>query len=210
MVFSFYGHPVSQSRIVQETYGGIVNMPALGLVMAQALNRSWTDDRNAAFSSHVTGDFDPQAGISTLDNSQLIGQLDRDHPFVIGSNGHAMVVTSMRYLETPFGLSIEAVGVFDPWPFSPGARILSAFEATPVTQGGGLQFAATVDVQEQTSGGGTGSNPFGSAGGATDAWLLGILLVAGLAMSGRSMASLSGSLNGSSTTTSRLGASLGE
>src|SRR4051794_26288549 len=43
MVFSYYGHPVSQSRIVSEAYGGIVNVPALtGSVMAQALNRSWT------------------------------------------------------------------------------------------------------------------------------------------------------------------------
>ena len=172
MVFAYHGHPVSQQRIVQEAYGSVVNMPAVaGSVMAQALNRSWTDDGGARFASHLIGAYDPAAGVGTLNNVALIQELDRDRPFVVGTNGHAMVVTAMQYYSTPFGPSVAAVWVFDPWPGN-GARALSAAEATPIEGGGTMSFVATASVDSDS--GGAGSNPMGdTAAGALDpTWLV--------------------------------------
>jgi hypothetical protein len=164
MIFSFYGHPVAQPRIVQEAYGTVANVPAVaGSVMAQALNRTWTDDRGSEFHSSVRGLYDPAAGVSTLDNNQLIRELDQNRPFIVGTNGHAMVVTEMTYYQTQYGPYIVEIGVFDPWPTSGGARTLSAAEATPVTQGGTMTFLATTAVGEGNDS--AGANPFSKPGG---------------------------------------------
>jgi hypothetical protein len=147
MVFSYYGHPVSQPRIVEEAYGSVVDMPAVaGSVMAQALNRTWADDRGEQFTAHLNGVYDPQAGVSTLDNNALIHELDQNRPFIIGTAGHAVVVTAMTYYPAQPEPLVVVVGVFDPWPTSGGARTLSVEEMTPATQGGGLSFAATASV----------------------------------------------------------------
>ena len=43
MVFAYWGHAVSQQEIVNQTWGGIVNMPAQPYQIVQDLNRSWID-----------------------------------------------------------------------------------------------------------------------------------------------------------------------
>lgn len=146
MIFSFYGHPVSQPRIVSEVYGLPVNMPApYGGVIANQLNRTWTDDNGDRFRAHLTGVYDADADIDTLQNPILIAELDDDHPVVIGAGGHAMVLTSMQYARTPYGPNIVRCGVFDPWP-GRGARGLTPPEMVPVERGGALRFAATVRI----------------------------------------------------------------
>lgn len=175
MLFSYYGYNVAQPRIVAEAYGGVVNMPAVaGVVMAQALNRSWLDDAQRPFTARLHGAFDPAAGVVSLDNNQLIRELDQNRPFVIGTAGHAVVATAMQYYPTPYGPNVVSIGVFDPWP-GRGARGLSVQEMTPVTAGGALSFVATAEVQE----GGASlreaiQNPFAPAagGGAVDFWLV--------------------------------------
>jgi len=145
MIFNFYGHPVSQPRIVASAYGSPVNVPAPGIVMAQQLNKNWTDDNGVNFYSQLSGVFDPIAGVSTLNNNQLITELDQGHPIVIGTNGHAVVITQIQYYQTNYGPNVIVVGVFDPWP-GIGARYLSATEFTPKNLGGALTFVATAHV----------------------------------------------------------------
>lgn len=164
MVFRFYGHPVSQERIVSDVYGSAVDMPArAGVVMAQELNRTWQDDNGHAFHSEVTGVYDAQYGIFGLSNDQIISELDQGHPLVIGARTHAVVVTAIEYYRTALGPDVVSVGAFDPWP-GVGARGLAQDEMTPAHLGGSLFFAATVRVTDVSGSAGTGG---GVNGGTT-------------------------------------------
>lgn len=147
MLFSYYGHPVSQSRIVSDAYGFPVNMPATsGIVIAQQLDRSWIDDHGNAFNSRVTAAYDFDAKVFKLNNAWLINELHLDRPVVLGTVSHAVVMTAMDYSQTPFGPNVKAIGVFDPWP-GIGARMLTRFEMAPMHLNGGLRFAASVRVK---------------------------------------------------------------
>jgi Papain-like cysteine protease AvrRpt2 len=148
MVFSFYGHPVSQERIVQEVYGGVVNLPAgYGVVIAQQLNRVWKDDNGDRFRSTLTGAYDTDAHVYALTDPMLIRELDEDHPIIIGAGGHAMVLTAIQYLQNQFGVSVQGAGVFDPWP-GRGARALTRPELVRAELGGALRFVATARVED--------------------------------------------------------------
>jgi hypothetical protein len=145
MVFGYYGHPINQQRIVTEAYGAPVNVPAgSGFVIAQALNRGWQDDRGQRFQSFLRAAFDAQAGVATINTVVVVQALASGHPLIVGTQGHAMVVTAVSYVPTPMGPHITSVGVFDPWP-GRGARGLMPSEMTPAPFGG-LIFLALADV----------------------------------------------------------------
>lgn len=146
MVFSYFGHPVSQERIVREVYGSDVNMPALaGITMARQLNRPWTDDRGQRFVCRLTGAYDAMAGVHALSNAQVVNELSQRRPIVVGTGGHAVVLTAIEYAPTPMGPNVVAGGAFDPWP-GRGARGLMPMELTPAHLGGALQFVATIAI----------------------------------------------------------------
>jgi hypothetical protein len=71
---------------------------------------------------------------------------DGDHPVIIGSVGHATVLTAMQYIQTPVGSQRRSCGVFDPWP-GRGARNLSPGEMVPIERGGAFRFAATACIE---------------------------------------------------------------
>lgn len=122
MLFSYYEHPVSQERIVASLYGRLVNLPSgPSLNIAARLNSAWIDDNRQAFKPTVSGAYDFDAGVLTITNGWLVGELDQDRPFIIGTNGHAVVVTAIRFIPTPLEPTIVGIGVFDPWP-GRGAR----------------------------------------------------------------------------------------
>lgn len=124
MLFAYNGHPVSQPRIVLESFGGIVNLPAEPDRIVAALNRPWVDDNGQPFS--VTS----APGIS---NPVWMAQdLADDYPLIIGTRGHAMVLTALEYaapwVMTPLGpttgpATILSAMVRDPWP-GQGRRLL--------------------------------------------------------------------------------------
>ena len=145
MIFKYYGHPISQDKIVRSVYGAAYNRPAgAGWVMAKELNRDWVDDNGKPFKSRLTAVIDIDAGVFGLNNAGMIYELDQNRPMLIASGTHAMVATAMQY----FPASVVSVGVFDPWPTSGGARRLSTQEMIPITQPGGmLRFAAAVKVE---------------------------------------------------------------
>ena len=146
MVFRYYGHPVSQQRIVTEAYGAPFNIPAgAGFVIAQALNRPWIDDRGRPFQASLQAAFDAQAGVAAINNAMIVQALAGGHPLIVGARTHAMVVTAVSYIPTPMGPNITQVGVFDPFP-GVGARGLAPDEMTPVQMGGSLLFLALTNV----------------------------------------------------------------
>ena len=147
MLYSYYGHPVSQARIVSEVYGAPVNMPAMaGIVMARQLNRSWQDDAGGAFNSYVTAAYDVQAGVNNINNYWILSQLQQNKPIIMGAGGHAMVLLSLSYYPGQLGPNVVQGVVFDPWP-GRGIRYLTAAELTPMNFGGSLSFLASVDIQ---------------------------------------------------------------
>ena len=134
MVFSYYGHPVSQARIVAETWGQVVNMPGQPTDILRDLNRVWRDDNGDTFRS--VGDAFSANGFNA------IADLQNDQPLIIGSGGHATVLTALTSdinLQTGAWQVVEAV-VRDPWPTSGGRRSLSPQEWA------NIMFAARVRV----------------------------------------------------------------
>ena len=120
MVFRYYGFRVSQTRIVQETWGSIVNLPGNPRQILANLNGPWIDDRGREFG--VIGD------VYSANPMTASQDLAEDMPLIIGTTGHAMVLTSLRYLRNQFGNGqITAAVVRDPWP-GRGRRILSPQE----------------------------------------------------------------------------------
>jgi hypothetical protein len=120
IIFRYYGFLVPQEQIVEEAWGALVNFPGQpGQILAE-LNRSWIDANGRQFSS--SGDaFSANAVTAAQDLSQ-------DMPLIIGTLGHAMVLTSLQYTRDQFGNgSVTAAIVRDPWP-GRGRRILSAQE----------------------------------------------------------------------------------
>ena len=149
MLFSYYKHPVAQQSIVQSLYGRIVNLPSgNGWNIASRVNTSWVDANGKRFRAQLTGAYDYDAGVMTVNNAMLVSELDQDRPVIIGTRGHAVVGTAVQYLVTPAGPYITGIGVFDPWP-GRGARGLDPREALAMHMGGDLRFLATVRITSE-------------------------------------------------------------
>jgi hypothetical protein len=141
MLYAYYQHPVSQSRLVDEVYGGAQNIPASSYTIASKLNGCFVDDAGDSFQSILVAAYDAQAGINAISNQQIIAALDQGRPLIIGTRSHAMVLTAIQYYQTPQGPFVVAAGVFDPWP-GVGARALETDELSPVESGGSLRLLA--------------------------------------------------------------------
>jgi hypothetical protein len=134
MVFGYYGHPVSQRRIVAEVWGEVVDMPGEPDQILSDLNRNWTDDRGRRFTSR--GDS------FSANNFNAVKDLQNDQPLIVGALGHATVLTALTAdsnLRTGAWQIVEAV-VRDPWPSNGGRRVLSP------TEWFNINFAARVRV----------------------------------------------------------------
>lgn len=149
MLFSYYKHPISQQAIVQSLYGGIINLPSgPGWNIASRVNTTWVDANGKRFRAQLTGAYDFDAGVMTVNNAMLVNELDQERPVIIGTRGHAVVGTAVQYIQTPAGPYITSIGVFDPWP-GRGARGLDAREALAMHMGGDLRFLATVRITDE-------------------------------------------------------------
>jgi hypothetical protein len=147
MIFSMFNHPFDQTQIVQRVFGGLVCAPAAaGILMAQVLSDSWTDTSGTGFSSHLTAAYDPQAGVVAINNAILVNELINDRPLLYANKHHAMVVVSADFVPSPMGPSVVAVGVLDPWPYSPAYHPLNQAELMPAHMGGDMMFLASVSV----------------------------------------------------------------
>jgi hypothetical protein len=135
MIFTYYKHRVPQARIVEETWGGIVNMPGLPQQILSDLNRTWKDTRGKNFS--VSGD------VFSVSAENAVGDLQEDRPLIIGSLGHAVVLTALTSdVNTATGaFQVVAATVRDPWP-GRGKRILTPAEWY------NINFAARIVVED--------------------------------------------------------------
>ena len=120
MVFLYYGFHVPQERIVQDAWGGIVNLPGHPVHILASLNRTWIDEEGERF--NVAGD------VYTANIITAARDLAQDMPLIIGTMGHAMVLTSLRYWRSQNGNgNVTLARVRDPYP-GRGRRALSPQE----------------------------------------------------------------------------------
>lgn len=133
MIFRRYGYDVSQQQIVLQTFGSARNAPAYGPQITSQLNRSYktSDGRSFKVSATVS---DMSTGQFQVNNSKIIESLEQGRPLLIGAQGHAMVLTAVKYIRNPStgrpGNIIGAI-VRDPWP-GRGKRELSLGELSPI------------------------------------------------------------------------------
>jgi len=146
MVFADRNHPVSQARIVSTVYGAPYDIGAIGLQIAQALNREWVDDNGVPFFSMISGLYDAQSGIFALTNDQIVNSLQQGEPLILGtaSPSHARVLIEVNYNSTPFGVQIGGAKVFDPATAS--LQCLLQQDMTPTNLGGNMQFLASISI----------------------------------------------------------------
>lgn len=120
MIFLYYGYQIPQEVIVRDTWGSIVNLPAYPEQILRSLNTTWTDVRGRMF--QVRADSIP--GVPAAAATDLA----YNYPLIIGTTGHAMVLTALHYLSDDKGNGdVTAAIVRDPWP-GKGRRVLSAEE----------------------------------------------------------------------------------
>ena len=147
MVFKFFGHVVSQERIVRETYGQLVCWPAFQYqIMAANLNKCWTDDSGRKFRANLTAAYDAQAGVNAMNNAIIVNELLQQRPILYANTHHAMVICAVDYRPSTVGPLIDAVYVMDPWPPSPRIHALSQPEIVPIQVGGQMVFLASTIV----------------------------------------------------------------
>ena len=117
-IFAFHGFPVSQSRIVEATYGRVVNLPAMGPQIAAATSKAWTSDRGDDFESECEVLWDQQYYVGRPDAVlEAARELADDQPLIIGTGGHCMVLTAMTYMRDAFGNGQPtSIVVRDPFP----------------------------------------------------------------------------------------------
>ena len=119
MIFAYNGFEISQSAIVESTWGNIVNMPASDQQIMRDLNRPWTDHHGKRFRTSAT----------VVGAAAAARELANNMPLIICTTGHAMVLTALNYVTNPFttnGEVKEAI-VRDPWETN-GRRSLTAHE----------------------------------------------------------------------------------
>ncbi|MCU1284840.1 MAG: hypothetical protein JWO13_1190 [Acidobacteriales bacterium] len=133
MVFRHYGYKVPQARVVRETWGTTVDMPAYPTQIMANLNRDWEDEEGVRFRSF--GD------AATANVSNTVDDLTHDRPLIIGALGHAVVLTALTTDINKYAneWNVFSASVCDPWP-GIGKRNLSA------TEWHNLSFAARVVV----------------------------------------------------------------
>lgn len=128
-IFAFHGMQVSQQRIVRATYGRAVNLPAIGPQIAAASSRSWQTDDGEAFEAECEVLWDSQFFVGRPEApAEAARELAQDQPLIIGTGGHAMVLTAMTYARDVHGRGQPVAAVVrDPWP-GRGRRMLSPQE----------------------------------------------------------------------------------
>ncbi|WP_402718474.1 hypothetical protein [Janthinobacterium rivuli] len=147
IIFSAHGHPIHQDRIAMSMFGTLTCQPAKTTsFIGSALSRDWIDDNGVPFSSQVTGAYDVENGIYSLNNAMVIDELSNNSPLMICNLTHAMVLVVVDYFDTPMGPNVQGVGVLDPYPLSPAFHYLSPEEYTPAHLGGQLRFLGRVRV----------------------------------------------------------------
>ncbi|OCJ66290.1 hypothetical protein A6U97_26525 [Agrobacterium tumefaciens] len=117
MAFANYGYSVAQERIVENTYGIIGNIPAVtGYAISKNLQGDWVDDNGTNFSVEIAGLYDYDAGIMGITDQDIVQALDEEHPIIMGTANHAVLLVSVAYVPSPIGPKVTNIGLADPFP----------------------------------------------------------------------------------------------
>jgi hypothetical protein len=118
-LFGYFGHPVSQQRIVATYFPppGITTGPPW--VMANALNRAWVDDNGKRFqvASLITDNYSGPLAPHQVNNAAIINALSNNIPVFYGDATHAMIIVQTDYVLTPMGPQLVSGGAVDPYPY---------------------------------------------------------------------------------------------
>jgi hypothetical protein len=144
-MFAHYGHPVSQTRIVEEAYGDVRNIPAQAWQVSRSLNRSWTDDNGDRFRSRLVAAYDHDADIVAISDAFIIDAIEHDRPLILGARGHAVLLTAVEYSLFNGYPVPQRAECFDPWP-GEGNRQLSFAEIVPAYRQGAMRYLAAVRI----------------------------------------------------------------
>lgn len=136
MIFGYYGHPTSQERIVEEVWGRIVDVPRHVDDVMRDINRSWVDNRGRRF--RASGQ---RLTLHHIELPKLAAQaLAENRPLIVGTLGHATVLTEMRWsIDADGQLFVSDLIVSDP---ADGSIRNLTLEERLLTD-----FVAVVDVQ---------------------------------------------------------------
>ncbi|MFT5485504.1 MAG: hypothetical protein ACI9JL_004346 [Paracoccaceae bacterium] len=129
--FKLNGFRVSQEVIVDKLFGaGRPCRPSVGPQIAAAVEGDWVDRDGREFSATTNTHLDVQFGVRDPRALQNVSRYLADEvPVIIGTLGHATLVTSMSWIEDNFGQQkLTEIVVRDPWPGRPNRRRLSAQE----------------------------------------------------------------------------------
>ena len=130
LVFRWHGHYVPQEDIVERVFGSQVNQALPGHVIAAAASSVWQDSTGAYLKPQVQVLIDTNFGVNNSLSADLaIADLLAEKPMIIGTQGHATVVTAIEYTQSIHGVrTIRNVRVRDPWPLNPNSRSLTPSE----------------------------------------------------------------------------------
>jgi hypothetical protein len=150
MICRYHGFHLSQSRIVQQMHGELINKPGDDRLLTDALNRNWEDDDGKLLRTTAQV-FSPILDKFNVDNRKVIEDLKNDFPLLCGARKHATVVARADYYDGPDGPPLVfQVHVIDPYPGAAQpplyARLLQHDETVPVTIGGELRYLASIRV----------------------------------------------------------------
>jgi hypothetical protein len=146
-LFSHYGHDVPQTRIVEEAYGDIQNIPAQAWQVSSSLNRTWTDEDGNRFRSRLVAAYDQDAGLIAISDAFIVDALAHDRPLVLGAGGHAVLLTAVDYTLYAGYPVPQTAECFDPWP-GRGNRPLGLHEILPAYRGGAMRYLAAVRIAD--------------------------------------------------------------
>ena len=154
MIFRWHGKRISQTSIVEQTYGAAIPTTIDPFSLVDATKRSYYDDDGERFSvrSRI---FSADFGYSQLDNCDIIRSLRTENPLIICNMSHMMVLIGATYnANVPCSVpNIAQAWVADPFPsphwapdMGPGFRDLHPLELRPPPLGQ-LRFLADIRVR---------------------------------------------------------------
>jgi len=140
MILTYYGLPVTQPEIVARVFGGVIDWSASDQVISTALN-GWGRTRNGQV-VHISSQAHPGPPPVNL----LLAELSQGHPILLTfttgpTSGHAVVITAVSYLNSPWGPQLTSIVLRDPWPSPQNIASAGRVEIPYAALG---QFAATM------------------------------------------------------------------
>jgi hypothetical protein len=142
-IFSLHGREVEQEKAVERLFGSQVCRPATSSQIIGVINGEWTDRSGSRFRARAQSMRDAGLLSSTSNTAsdittglffndgakQVVAELDRGSPLIIGALRHATVLTAATYLKLPNDVVwLNRLVIRDPWPESANRRELMVSE----------------------------------------------------------------------------------